>query len=48
MNIFCDRVVCVPLIHHKNMRAVEIIGTEVCQDIYVFYEGMETYDHDYR
>ena len=27
MNVFCDKVVCVPLIHGRKMRAVEIIGT---------------------
>ena len=42
---FWDRVVYVPLIHNRKMRAVEIIGTEDCHT-HVLYESMKTFDHD--
>ena len=35
MSVFCDKVVCVPLIHPRKMRALQIIGTEDWQDIYM-------------
>ena len=38
-NVFCDKVVCVPFIHHRKMRAVEIIGAKDCHDIHVFTSG---------
>lgn len=34
MNVFYDKVECVPLIHHRKMGAVEIIGAEDCHVIH--------------
>ena len=34
MNVFHDKVVCFSLILHRNMRAVEIIGTEDCHGMF--------------
>ena len=32
--------------HHRNMRAVDLIGTEDCHDIHVLYKWIETFDHE--
>lgn len=34
MNVFCDKVVCVPF-HHRKVRVGEIIGTEDCHEVYL-------------
>ena len=39
MNVFCDEEVCVSLIHHINMRAVEIIGTEDLKRCKLFFKN---------
>ena len=44
MNIFFEKSYVLYLLHHRKMRAVEIIGTRDCHDIHVPYKWMYTFD----